>query len=155
MAAQVNGCILILYIVIIQCSARKLIENAQGGLGPKSKIEMHFDPKQLHVGGLLISKSIKSQKNLNLGLHRPLQSKGKMLKSQVEKVTFDKTLKEILSHLPTYVFCGYSFINKAIETTEPQEFFIFNTKFNKTKFQLLLPSVFEIQASLENSKIRE
>ena len=84
-----------------------------------------------------------------------LQSKGKMLKSQVEKLTFDKTLTEILSHLPTYVFCGYSFINKAIETTEPQEFFIFNTKFNKTKFQLLLPSVFEIQASLENSKIRE
>ena len=70
-----------------------------------------------------------------------------MFKSQVEKLTFDKTLTEILSHLPTYVFCGYSFINKAIETTEPQEFFIFKTKFNKTKFQLLLPSVFEIQAN--------
>ena len=78
-----------------------------------------------------------------------------MLKSQVEKLTFDKTLKEILSQLPNYVFCGYSFIDKAIETIEPQELLIFNTKFNKTKFQLLLLSVFEIQASLENSKIRE
>ena len=45
MAAQVNGCILILYIVNIQCSARKLIENYQDGFGPKSQIEMHFDLK--------------------------------------------------------------------------------------------------------------
>ena len=57
--------------------------------------------------------------------------------------------------MPIYVFCVFFFINKAIETTEPQEFFIFNNKFNKNKFQLLLPSVFEIQANLEISKMRE
>ena len=51
--------------------------------------------------------------------------------------------------MPKYVFCGYFFINKATETTEPQNFVSFNTNFKKTKFQLLLPLVFEIQANLE------
>ena len=45
-----------------------------------------------------------------------------MLKSQVENVTFDAILTEILSHYADLCLCGYFFINKAIETTEPQNF---------------------------------
>ena len=45
-----------------------------------------------------------------------------MLKSQVENVTFDAILTEILSHYADLCLCGYFFINKAIETTEFQNF---------------------------------
>ena len=58
----------------------------------------------MHEGRVLTSKSLKSWMNLNLGLDRSLQSKGNMLKSQVEKVTFDNTLKEILAHYADLCF---------------------------------------------------
>ena len=46
MVVQVNGCILILYNSdsIVE-RTRKLMDSAQGDLGPKPKIEMHFLPK--------------------------------------------------------------------------------------------------------------
>ena len=68
MAAQVNGCILILYIVNIQRSTRKLAAAQPNGLcaslvscatkwkmrkmacSQKPKMEMHFFPKILHAG---------------------------------------------------------------------------------------------------------
>ena len=83
---------------------------------------------------MLTSKSVKSWKNLNLGLHCLLQSKGKRLKSQVENVTFDAILTEILSHYADLCFLWiFFFINKAIETRYPKKLFIYNTKFKKNK----------------------
>ena len=64
------------------------MDSAQGDLGPKPKIEMHFLPKIAAFRPCVNIKIPKELKELKFRTGRSLQSKGKILKSHVEKVKF-------------------------------------------------------------------